>query len=49
MKEKTKIKITETMIHMANIFAYLLLAGMILGASGFIVIAVKFFWFGLTL
>lgn len=49
MKDYLKFKVTNTMVHMANAVAYMLLAGLIAGATGFMFIGAKMLWFGVTL
>ncbi|MDD9138325.1 hypothetical protein H7198_01690 [Fructobacillus sp. CRL 2054] len=49
MKDYLKLKVTKTMAYMANAVAYTLLAGLLAGATGVIIIGAKFLWFGVTL
>lgn len=49
MKDYLKFKVTKAMVHMANAVAYLVLAGLIAGATGFMFIGAKMLWFGVTL
>lgn len=41
MKDYFKFKVTKTMVHMANVVAYMVLAGLIAGATGFMLIGAK--------
>lgn len=49
MKDYLKFKFTNTMAHMANTAAYLLLGGLLAGATGVMIIGAKMLWFGVTL
>lgn len=49
MKDYLKFKFTKTMAHMANTAAYLLLGGLLAGATGIMIIGTKMLWFGVTL
>lgn len=49
MKDYLKFKVTKTMVHMANAVAYMALAGLIVGATGVMIIGAKMLWFGVTL
>ncbi|MFC4761044.1 hypothetical protein [Fructobacillus durionis] len=49
MKNYLKFKITEAMAHMANTSAYLLLGGLLAGATGIMIIGAKILWFGVRL
>lgn len=48
MKDYLKLKITKTMAYMANTAAYLLLGGLLAGATGIMFIGAKMLWFGVT-
>ncbi|MCK8617970.1 hypothetical protein LNP00_06335 [Fructobacillus sp. M158] len=49
MKDYFKFKVTKTMAYMANTSAYLLLGGLLAGATGVMIIGAKILWFGVTL
>ncbi|CAK1250311.1 unnamed protein product [Fructobacillus fructosus] len=49
MKDYLKFKITNTMAYMANVVAYMLLGGLLAGATGVMIIGAKMLWFGVTL
>lgn len=49
MKDNLKFKVTKTMAHMANTVAYMLLCGLLAGATGVMIIGAKMLWFGVTL
>ncbi|MBS9338371.1 hypothetical protein G6R29_01810 [Fructobacillus sp. M2-14] len=49
MKDYLKFKVTNTMAHMANAAAYLLLGGLLAGATGIMIIGAKMLWFGVRL
>lgn len=49
MKDYLKFKVTKTMAHIANTAAYLLLGGLLAGATGIMIIGAKIMWFGVTL
>ncbi|QHJ80562.1 MAG: hypothetical protein [Caudoviricetes sp.] len=49
MKDYLKFKVTKTMAYMANAVAYMLLGGLLAGATGVMIIGAKILWFGVTL
>lgn len=46
MKDYLKFKVTKTMAHMANAVVYMLLGGLLAGATGVMIIGAKMLWFG---
>ncbi len=49
MKDHLKFKVTKAMVYTANAVAYMVLAGLIVGATGVMIIGAKILWFGVTL
>lgn len=49
MKDNLKLKVNKTMAHMANAVTYMLLGGLLAGATGVMIIGAKMLWFGVTL